>query len=417
MVVEIPLRKTSNQSEMGKRFHLRPWTLAIASIIALLAMTVASNAQPAAHSATLPRYELKMDAKELAAFERDPYSKATRQATFVADGERYEAKVRYRGEWARSWPKRPLKIFFAVEHLFHNQECINLNSGWRDPAFVRELLAYEMFAACGVPSPKARMVRLDVNGKFYGLYVEVEQPEKAFLRWQGLKGAELFKAISDSNQADERDLQTEKSFKLHYGKETQKDEGFHHLQSFCHELAQTTNVADFFNRNVDLDEYVNYLAASALVQHWDCFNKNHFLVFDGRRSGKWSVVPWDLDRTFGDHWRGGFNHAQLPIMLGTRELPGVTGWNRLQDRFFSEPALRARFLKRLEQLLNQEFTEAKLFPLLDRLESQIAEAAAMDRRRWPAPAPDLHTGIAEVKDYIKRRRAFVRREIALHNRQ
>jgi spore coat protein CotH len=123
------------------------------------------------------------------------------------------------------------------------------------------------------------------------------------------------------------------------------------------------------------------------------------------------VIPWDLDRTFGDHWQMRFDEAQLPVMLGTRASPGVTGWNRLEDRFFSEPALRLRFLNRLSELLEQEFTPAKLFPVLDNLETEIAPAAELDRVRWPGPAGDLHRGIAGVKSFIERRRAFLQKEI------
>jgi hypothetical protein len=47
--------------------------------------------------------------------------------------------VRHRGQWARSWPKKPLKIFFNQDKLFEGHGSLNLNSGWRDPAFVREM--------------------------------------------------------------------------------------------------------------------------------------------------------------------------------------------------------------------------------------------------------------------------------------
>jgi spore coat protein CotH len=99
-------------------------------------------------------------------------------------------------------------------------------------------------------------------------------------------------------------------------------------------------------------------------------------------------------------------------MLGTKSSPGVTGWNRLENRFFSEPGLRAKFLDRLSELLNTEFTTAKLFPVLDKLEADIAPAAELDRLRWPGPAGDLHDGIAGVKSFIERRRAFLQAEIA-----
>src|SRR6266568_4497913 len=360
----------------------------------------------------LPCYELKMDPKDVMALERNAFANDTYPATFVANGQVYDrVQVRYRGQWARSWPKKPLKIFFNHDKLFEGRHCLNLNSGWRDPAFVRETLAYQTYAACGVPAPESRMVRLELNGQFRGLFVEIEQPEKAFLSRVHLKGAAVFKAISRSNQADERPLGREESYRAHYDPETQKDDGFRELRRFCQGLSRATNTLDFFTQRVDLEKYINYLAASTLIQHWDGFNKNHFLVYDARDSEKWFVVPWDLDRTFGDHWHGSFEEAHLPLLLGTRQLPGVTGWNRLADRFFSEPVLRARFLDRLEELLEKEFTTAKLFPVLDRLEFEIGPEAALDRRRWPGPTGDLHSGIAQVKRFIERRRAYLLREL------
>jgi spore coat protein H len=349
---------------------------------------------------------------DLSRLDISPGSNETYPATFLADGEVFPgARVRYRGDWARTWPKRPFKVFLDKDRPFAGHDCLNLNSCWRDPAFVRELLAYHTYAACGVPAPRAHMVRLDVNGRFHGLYVEVEQPEKAFLKRVNLKGAVLFKADSSSKQSDERDLGDAEAYRRHYEQETRKSQDCTELQLFCHELATTSNVLDFFTRHVDLDRYVNYLAATVLVQNWDCYNKNHFLAYDERGSRKWVVIPWDLDRTFGDHWHEYFGEARLPVLHGTRQIPGPTGWNRLADRFFSEPRLRTRFMERLEELLDTEFTPAKLFPLLDRLEEQIGPDVTQDRRQWPGVSGGLHRGIAEVKSYIEQRRAFLRAEV------
>lgn len=360
----------------------------------------------------LPLYELKMDPKDLRAMERNPDSDTMHPATLVAEGTDYGyVRVRFRGEWARSWPKKPLKIFFNRDKPFHGHRSVNLNSAWRDPAFIRETLAYHVYAACGVPASRSRMVRLNVNGQFHGLYVEVEQVDDTLLRRFNLSGAALFKATSDDNQADERDFSSEAALAAHYTNETDKDEGLGELQRFCRELARATNRSDFLTRHVDVEKYINYLAATVLVQHWDGFNKNHYLVHDRSGSGKWLVLPWDLDRTLGDHWNHSFDRANLSILLGTRQLPAVTGWNRLQDRFLSEPTLRARFLDRLADLLEKEFTTAKLFPVLDRLESDLGPDATRDRRRWSGSNEDLHSGIAGVKSFIQRRGVFLLAEL------
>ena len=162
---------------------------------------------------------------------------------------------------------------------------------------------------------------------------------------------------------------------------------------------------------MDVEKYINYLAATVLTQNWDGFDKNHFMIYDAKGSQKWFEIPWDLDRTFGDHWQGSFDEARLPILLGTRRLPGVTGWSRLEECFFSDSTLRTRFLDRLAELLDKEFTTEKLFPFVDRLETQITPDATRDRRVWPGPDPDFHSAIAEVKSFIKERRNFLRSEL------
>ncbi len=371
---------------------------------------------PVLESKKLPVYDLKMSARDLERLENSETKTDTFPATFTANGVVYEGVgVRFRGEWARSWPKKPLKVIFKKEQPFEGHHSVNLNSGWRDPAFLRETLAYHVYAACGVPASKSRMARVNVNGTFRGLYVEVEQPDEAFLKRVGLPGIVLYKAASDPHWADERDLGSDDLFASHYKLETQKTNGMSDLRVFCHDMAKTKDVASFFNERVDLEKYINYLVATTLVQHWDCFNKNHYMAYNPKTK-KWFAVPWDLDRTFGDHWHGGFTQAQLPILQGTHTLPGPTGWNRMEDRFFSSPALKASFMKRLGEVLEQDFTSEKLFPLIDSMAAQIQEEAPMDRARWPGPTRSLQNGIAGLKSYIQRRRVFLLGEVAQFRR-
>ncbi len=362
----------------------------------------------------LPLYELRIAPDEWMRLQRAPRSDDRHPARFKAGRKEYSVEIRYRGDWARTWPKKPLKIFFEKDKEFNGQHVLNLNSCWRDPAFIREQLAYHVYAACGVPSSQTRMVKLNVNGQFHGVFLEVEQPDKPFLKRANLKGAALYKANSHRWQADESDLGTETAFHAHYEKETRKEEDYRDLQSFCHALAAATNVAAFFAARVDVDRYVNFLAGSALVQNWDWFSKNHFIVHDIAGSNKWLVVPWDLDRTLGDHWQGPFDAADIPLRFGTAAQPATIGWNKMFNAFWNEPALRKRLLDRLESLLQSEFTKEKLFPLLDRWEAEISADVALDRQRWPNRAGNnLHSGIVGVKTFIEERREFLLREIEM----
>lgn len=181
------------------------------------------------------------------------------------------------------------------------------------------------------------------------------------------------------------------------------------VTQFCRQLAKASNVREFFEKNVDVPRYINFLAATVLIQNWDGFNKNHYLVYDVKGGGKWFALPWDLDRTLGDSWEGPFNEASLPVELGTRQKPGITGWNRLQDRFFTDAVLRDQLLARIEELLRTEFTTEKLFPWIDQTEEMIRADLSQDRSKWRRQG---WVGTAQLKEFIRQRREFLAKDVA-----
>jgi spore coat protein CotH len=211
---------------------------------------------------------------------------------------------------------------------------------------------------------------------------------------------------------DERALDSIEEYRMHYEQETQKDEAdsYEQLHRFCSGLEAARNAGEFFERNVDLDKFINYLAGTTLCQNWDGYNKNHFLVYNANDSKKWFILPWDLDRSLGDHWDWSFGNARLPIELGTSRQPGVTGWNRVTDRFSSDATLRTKFADRLQELLEKEFTPEKFDPIIDQMAADIRPEAKLDRQLWPVQDPDVDRAIAGVKAFIKDRREFLLKE-------
>lgn len=369
---------------------------------------VAANAIAAAPASI----DLRMTPAAIQQLEANKHSNETVDANLTTDGvTNVPVKVRYRGRWSRSWDKSPLKVFVPTNAI-DGRSSLNLNSTYRDPSWIRERLAYHVHEAAGVPASKTRFVEVRFNSKFHGAYVDVEQVDSHFLKARGLKGGEAYKAVGAGAAADERRLSPEIRYQREYEKQTKGKTNYQSLVAFCEALDKTTDVDRFFQEHVDLDRYINYLAANILIQNWDGLNKNHVLVREPGPSGKWFVVPWDVDRTFGD-WPastsgGAFNMYKLPIELGIQSSPGVTGWNRLQNRFWQSKALRNRLATRLEQLLATEFTAARLDPVIDAWAAEIRTRADVDRLAWGTGSQmGLAGGIREIKDFIAHRRTFV----------
>ena len=58
---------------------------------------------------------------------------------------------------------------------------LNLNNGFRDPTFCREVV-YNNFVAQFIPNPRANHVVVSLNGENWGVYINVQQPNKRMLR-------------------------------------------------------------------------------------------------------------------------------------------------------------------------------------------------------------------------------------------
>ena len=80
--------------------------------------------------------------------------------------------------------KKPFKLEFDEFNsgdLLFGLEHLNFNNCFKDPTFTREIVAYNLFGTVS-PAPRASFVRLFLNGEDWGLYVQVEEVEKKWLK-------------------------------------------------------------------------------------------------------------------------------------------------------------------------------------------------------------------------------------------
>jgi spore coat protein CotH len=77
--------------------------------------------------------------------------------------------------------KVDLNFFNSARNLDGVKKLV-FNNGFSDPTFMREILAYEIFARMGIPSPRASFVDLWMNDTHLGLYTMVEAIDKTFIK-------------------------------------------------------------------------------------------------------------------------------------------------------------------------------------------------------------------------------------------
>ncbi|MDX9752566.1 MAG: lamin tail domain-containing protein [bacterium] len=333
----------------------------------------------------------------------------------VIDGEVYDlyqtGGVRFRGHTLRNKPKKSFKIQFAKGNRWDGKRTINLNANYQTSPLVRgeagfmEHLAYEVFRQAGCITPETRAVELYLNSDYYGLFIETEQYNEDFLDDHNLSDEMvIFKAgvkATPSYMTPESSLF---AYQDKYENMIGKSKDIQILIDFIEGLDAARDVQAFFEANMNIDAYLNYLVCIALVSHVDSTEKNYFPTRDG--DGLWRVLPWDISHSFGEiHTRDQFpfitNYSLLDGAAG-----GVFGTNRMRQKFLSVPLFKTMYYQRLREFSDHLFTRQHLDPLFDSYWIYMKDAIYRNMDRWNSPG-QIDQMVEEMKKYVTGRREFI----------
>lgn len=299
-----------------------------------------------------------------------------------------------------------------------------------DRFVVAEPIAYDLHRRAGVPAGHTEFVRLTFDDRPLGYHLLIEQPNKAFIRRQGRgDGGNLYKVQWFGNGLVQQ-----------HEKKTRVREGHADLVALVNQLNRTQGAAQWsvIRTNFNVEEVLTYFAVSSLTAYWDGFFNNHFVYHDPK-SGRWEIYPWDLDKACGYH--DGFGNgngifAELPLSYGAAG-DAPPGWQGPPPRdffqggsvwwrpggYFSKPILANEVAKklyyaRIRELLDTEFSQARMGAAIDGLRDQLLdEVAVRARLRGEDPARaqrrfDAHLQL--LRDFVKRRRDYLlaQKEIA-----
>lgn len=288
-----------------------------------------------------------------------------------------------------------LKIDFdrtIAGQTLHGIDKINLNNGWNDPTQLREVIATELFAAAGVPSPQMGFGQVTINGELMGLYVIVEQVGKEFLqRHFDDDSGDLYKPEPPEGHLAYRMDGTLDFEKLDL--KTNEDTSQHEAMIGLLDVLDAREDAGFeaaLEQVLDVERYLRYMAVSALIVNLDSPlgpGHNYYLYEDRAAGGGFAVVPWDMNGTFATFNCGYSNQqlAGLPYDQPWCVAPPQSSEQLLPRSLMTVPAWVDRYHEILDELTETVF-------VADAIDERIAELAAMIRdyvyadptRQYPA---------------------------------
>ncbi len=381
---------------------------------------------------SVPEYALTMPPEVLEQFKKDPLT-GEQDATFQANGKTFPVKVRLRGASARYFDKKSWNVSFADGDKFEGRTSLNLIAEYADASMLAEKIAYDLLAAMRVPASKATFVRLSVNGHYEGVFLEVEQVNKAFV-----KARQFPDDDPTIYRAGWKDTEF-KTWKVPYQGDWQKKTNESEPDDALWEVLDVINhtpepqLVEALEKNLELESYVRSMVLDALMSNNYVEDSESYFMHDDI-TGRWRYVPWDLNNVDARWWyqntitdmSATTSNMKHPLFsftlldgwvekmyqqrkLEQQSYPGyLPTFSNMGTRVVLNPELRARLEARLDKALAELFTSQVMDPYIDQLHALIDSSMQgdgyMDYAKFTA-------GKAYMKRFVTVRREFVMAEV------
>ena len=350
--------------------------------------------------------------------------------------------MRVRGGSSRYYPKKSWRVEFPEGTSFEGRRKLNLVAEMADRTMMVEKLAFDLLRAMGAPAPRAKFVRVVINGRYEGAYLDIERRgqvlhPRAALRRQGSRAS----TGAGTTTASSSRFGTWFPWQTDYTKETNESEPWSELA----ELVDVVNAApepDFEARledALDVESYLRSMVMDALMSNDIVMDSNSYVIRD-RILDRWVYVPWDLNNSAARWWptygltATPFLNRPVPVyslfdtriahfhrQRGAAHAPGVyrPAFSNLTTRVFLNDSLRHRWVHLLERALDDLFTPAVLHPRIDAMHALLTPLVEADpyvrMTDDGTPDPDglakFHAGRAYVRDYVTGRAQFLRQQL------
>jgi hypothetical protein len=323
------------------------------------------------------------------------------------------------------------RVRFHKDHTLGDMRTVVLIYEQMDRWVLAEPLAYEVYRKAGNAACRTDFVRTWVDGHPIGYQLLIEVANKSFLRHNGLPiDGNMYKCQWFGNGLVD---QHEKKTNVHGGHDD--------LIRLVNELNRTQGDAQWavIKKNFDVEQVINYFAVNILLSHWDGFFNNYFTYHDVHGTGKWTMYPWDQDKTWGYHdaIRGYEVFYDMPTTFGMKgdrppgypkNLPApqtfsTASWWRPGGHFsqplLANPQFRKLFLARTKGLLETVYTEEIFFPLIDKMGERVKEDVrirAQIRGQNPKQSAEhLRRNLESLKEHLTKRRKFLLEQDEIKN--
>jgi hypothetical protein len=191
------------------------------------------------------------------------------------------------------------------------------------------------------------------------------------------------------------------------------------IRAFIDGFGQAASAADFthpstgqhYSEFIDVDAWIDHHIINVLTKNVDGLRFSAY--FHKGRDGRLAAGPvWDFDRSLGTPYdlRATEPEEWRPPSFNATDYFNE-GWWRL---LFRDPHFTSRYRARFKAVLSEELSADNLDRIVDRMASEVGDAADRNFRRWGQFPPQDNSHAAEIallKDFLRRRVALIKTEL------
>lgn len=371
-----------------------------------------------AYRSQLEVWEMTIAPGDLAAMLEDPYTSIERPATLAIDGVSYPSTVRLHGGTSRGFPKVSFR-FDLDDKLPDGSNHVILRAEYADKSLLRNYLGAEVFrSASSIPVSRTRMVHFRLNQGYYGVMWHVERIDKDFLRARDMFPGSMYEADPPNQLANPGgNLSPLASLDQYQQVYDQKDGPAGHTDLIALIEQCIALPHDQFMRKVntelDVDEYLRYMAIMAVLQNQDHIRKNYYLYrdLDSAAYARWTVLPWDVDLSWGHLWSEENDVLEEAIITNGnpyagQQVEGSSFYNELMTQLWLSSTYDERFWGFVQDTLDRAFKPDFLDARIDEVVCRATPDILADRQKRASNA-EYASRIQELRDFLAARRTFL----------
>lgn len=295
----------------------------------------------------------------------------------LLDLDHKNATIRVRGNSSRGASYKSYKVKLEEEAgTFLGQKNLNINKHAGDISKISTKLQTDLLAQMDdIASYRTYYMRLWIRDAslpeeeqefvYYGLYTELEQPNKTYLETRGLSSNAVMYKASDFSFAPNAALKnvddpsySEEEFEtvlsIREGKDHKK------LLEMLADVNDTTrDFGEIFETYFDEDNYLTWLAFNLLMGNEDIINHN-YILYSPENALSWYFIPWDFDGAlrFGEYRS---TYSQPDSLRGIQTLnTGI-----LHRRYFRLEGSIEKLDGKMQELLDTVITRERVNGLID----------------------------------------------------